>query len=200
MFLKKTLLTTTAIAILTTTAYAAELKKFFDVSVGPWTIIGHTRDANLNPACLTITTWRDGSKFLLIQDLADGELYIEFLNNQWNVRGPYGKDAGPLELTMVMYRGNTVVQSWGANFTLTNKNTILIRGIDFRKFLPGFVEMTKIVLIMPGTIPNAEISLNGSARAINLMTRCLQEADNAIDNKTLEEFNKPRGRVPGRDA
>ena len=202
MFIKKALLTTTACLLLATSAFSSDSRRFFESTVGPWTVIGHLGDSknNVNPACVTHTRWRDGSEFYLIQDLADGELYIDFTNNQWNVRGPYGKDAGNLELTINMYRGNTVVESWNAYFTLVDKNTIQVRGIDFRKFLPGFVNMTKIVMVMPGTIPNAEISLSNSGRAVNLMTRCMQESDRFIDNKTLDEFNKHRGRGQGRDA
>lgn len=202
MSLKKFLIATTACVTLATSAFSFEMKQFFQATIGYWTITGHMGDAKsgVNPACVTYTTWKDGSQFYLIQDLADGELYVEFTNHRWNVQGPYGKDAPDLQLTINMYSGDRVVESWSAFFALVDKNTIQIRGIDFRKFIPGFVDMTKIVLIMPGNIPDAQVLLSNSGRAINYMIRCMQESDRVIDKRALEEFNKQKERGQGQDA
>lgn len=188
---KKMLYTTTACAVMATSAIA-EVQYFFQTSVGHWTISGHPGEPsqNINPACITSTTWQDGSSFLLIQDLADGEMLLELNNNEWNIEGPYNEEAGQLELTMNMYRGRGELESWTAYFVLTDKNTIQIRGMDFKKFLPGFMNKDRIVFVMPGDILNAELNLDNSTRAIGEMTKCLDAADNIEKNQSLDKFGK----------
>lgn len=187
--MKKTLLASVAaLGIMATSALATEY--FFDKSVGYWTVIGHPGDAenNLNPACITQARWDDGSNFQLIQDLADGELLIEFTNNDWNVEGPYN-DGNLLDLTMNMY-GRRGVESYNVKFILVDKNTIQIRGIDYKTFLPDFMNYNKMVMIMPGDMQNSEMRLENSTAAIGLMTKCLDESDKIGTQKSLEKFKR----------
>ncbi len=89
--MRKYISTTLAAMLFTSSAFAAN-ETFFreDVRPGPYYVYGVTNDAekNTNPACYTEVTWRDGSKFQLIRDLADGELYIFFQNMTWNINDP----------------------------------------------------------------------------------------------------------------
>lgn len=188
---RKMLLTTTACAMMATSAMA-QVQNFYEDSVGYWSIWGHPGDAsqNLNKACITSTTWDDGSQFMLIQDLADGELLIEMTNNDWNILGPYGEEAGQLELTLNMYKGTKSVISQTAYFTLVDKNTIQVRGIDYKKFLPGFMGKDRLVFIMPGEILNAEIALENSSKAIQSMTKCIETGEHVETAPPLDKFER----------
>lgn len=168
----KKLLTIVAMLCVCSSAYAVEY--FFDKTVGFWSIYGHPGEKsdtkNLNPACITTAHWDDGSYINLIQDIANGELHIELRNNEWNV-GDADLDAA-YDLTLNVYNKSSV-KSWKANFKFLSKNSIQIRGLDYKTFLPAFMNFSKMVFIMPGTITNAEISLQNSTAAINLMAECL---------------------------
>ena len=175
--MKKSFLTATVASLMMTSAVLAnDGSRFFDNSVGIWSVIGlHASSENgTNPACIAATSWEDGSYFNLIQDLADGELFIEFTNNDWNVTGPYNE--GFLDMTMNFY-GNNRVDSRKVKFKLTDKNTIMIHGIDHKTFIPLFMNYSKIVMIMPGDISNSEIPLKDSTRAMNLLTQCLKQSE-----------------------
>lgn len=156
-------------------AYAIEF--FFEKSVGYWTILGHPGNAErkLNPACITTTTWKDGSYLNIIQDLADGELFLEFKSSDWDIT-----DAdlnAEYELRINVYtRNKEDVESWPTKFKFLSKNSINIRGLDYKTFLPAFMNYSKMVFIMPGTIPNGQIELQNSTKAIDLMGQCLDAA------------------------
>ena len=195
---KKMLLTTTACAMLVTSALA-NTNHFYNDSIGYWSIWGHPGDSSqeLNKACITSATWDDGSQFMLIQDLVDGERLMELTNNEWNIVGPYQDEAGQLELTLNMYKGSKVL-SQPAYFVLVDKNTIQIRNIDYKKFLPGFMGKDRLVFIMPGDILNAEIQLKDSSKAIQSMTKCIDAAANVETPPSLDQFEKkaPVGKGP----
>ena len=197
------LLTTTACAMMATATFAGDVKNFYEDAVGYWSIWGHpgNKEENLNKACIVSAKWDDGSNFLLIQDLDDGELFIEMTNNEWNIEGPYGDEAGQLELTLNMYKGQKVINNT-AYFHLLDKNTIQIRGIDYKKFLPDFMGMSKAVFIMPGTIQNAEIYLENSAKAIESMTKCMDAGDHVQTPPPLDKFEKktPAPKGPEQDT
>ena len=188
--MKKTLLASVAaLGIMATSASAIDY--WFEKSVGHWEIFGHPGDPenNLNPGCILQTKWEDGSYMLLIQDLSSGEMLIEFTNNDWNVAGPYGSD-NVLDLTMNMYGRRGGVQSYNVKFFLIDKNTIQIRGIDYKTFLPSFMNYNKMVLIMPGDIQNSEVPLENSTNAVNIMGQCLDAADQGATQKSLEKFKR----------
>lgn len=188
--MKKTLLASVAaLSLFTTSAFSIDY--WFEKSVGHWEIFGHPGDpsTNVNPACILQTKWQDGSYMLLIQDLMDGEMLIEFTNNDWNVAGPYGEDA-IADLTMNMYGSRGSVQSFNVKFILIDKNTIQIRGIDYKSFLPSFMNFNKMVLIMPNDIQNSEVLLENSTNAIGIMTQCLDESDKLGAQKSLDKFKR----------
>lgn len=175
----KKFLTATAMSLALVAPALAD--NFFDTSVGYWRVFGFPGDGETNPSCIASASWDDGSSFLLIQDLADGELLLEMNNNGWNVEGPYETTHN---MTLNMY-SNGSVQSWQAVFNLVDKNTIQIRGLDHEKFLKSFMSYDKMVMIMPGTVENAEVQLRDSRKAVNLMGQCMREAP--------ANLNKPSG-------
>lgn len=137
---------------------------------GNWQVIGTSGDQTLNPVCKLIMTWQDGSSFELIKDLADGELYILMVNNSWSINDSPNTLA---KARLNFYTGNTI--SGGlATFELLNKNTIRFRGLFADRFLPDFVSAQKLIIIMPGTISNAEVNLEGTRNGIDVLSNCVR--------------------------
>ena len=172
--MRKYISTTLAAMLFTSSAFASS-ETFFseDVRPGPYYVYGVTANAekNMNPVCYAEVTWRDGSKFQLIRDLADGELYIWFQNMTWNISDP----ASVYRLRANFVR-NGQVNGLNFEYNLVNKNTIVIRNIIKEQLLPLFSGNQKMTLVMPGTIQNAEIDLTGSSRALAEISRCVEAA------------------------
>ncbi len=172
--MRKYISTTLAAMLFTSSAFAAN-ETFFreDVRPGPYYVYGVTNDAekNTNPACYTEVTWRDGSKFQLIRDLADGELYIFFQNMTWNINDPVA-----FYRLRANFARNGQINGLNFEYKLVNKNTIVIRNIIKEQFIPLFSGNQKMTFIMPGTIQNAELDLTGSSRALTEISRCVDAA------------------------
>lgn len=163
-------------AMLFTSSALAAGQEFYNVDVrpGPYFVKGVTADTdggNGNPACYAEVTWRDGSRFQLIRDLADGELYIFFRNNTWNI-----SDAPGLYQMRANFHRNGNVSGLNFQYNLVNKNTIVIRNIIKEQFLPLFSGNQRMVFVMPGSIQNAEVDLTGSARALSEVSNCVDAA------------------------
>lgn len=137
---------------------------------GNWQVVGDNGTSTLNPACKLITKWQDGSTLELIKDLADGELYILFINNAWNI----SDDPNTKATARFNFHNNNYVTGGAATYELLNKNTIRFRGITADKFIPDFVNSQKMVIIMPGTIPNAVINLVGTSNGIDMLSNCVK--------------------------
>ena len=154
----------------TTTALAQQI--FFSAPnlKGNWRVIGDSGDSKLNPVCKLIYIWQDGSSFELIKDLADGELYILLVNNNWNISDPPNSQS----VSRFNFHNNGSITGGSVIFELLNKNTIRFRAITAEKFLPDFVSAQKMAIIMPGTIPNAEINLTGTRNGIDVLSNCVR--------------------------
>lgn len=157
-----------ALSIASSSVYAADT--FFSTRIGQWTVFGNQKDGEKNPVCLAETTWKDGSKFQLIKDLADGELYIWFQNLQWNI-GDEPKNLYRMKMTAY---GRNVV-SGDFQFLLVNKNTIVIPGLEKGDFAEVFMTASKLMFYMPGTISNAELPLNDSMKAAVALGKCIED-------------------------
>jgi hypothetical protein len=173
--MRKYISATLAAMLFTSSAFAAG-REFYNVDVrpGPYYVKGVTADTdggNGNPACYAEVNWRDGSRFQLIRDLADAELYIFLSNAAWNIGDPPGN----YRLRANFHRNGNIS---GINFdyTLVNKNTIVIRNINKEQFLPLFTGNQRMTLVMPGSIQNAEIDLTGSARSLAEISKCIDAA------------------------
>jgi hypothetical protein len=172
--MRKFVSATLAAMLFTSSSFAAG-REFYNVDVrpGPYYVKGVTANVekNENPACYAEINWRDGSRFQLIRDLADGELYIFFRNSTWNI----SDSPGTYQLRANFHRNSNVT---GLNFdyNLVNKNTIVIRNIKKENFLPLFTSNQKMVFIMPGNIQNAEVDLTGSSRSLEEISKCIDAA------------------------
>lgn len=158
----------TALSLVASHATAAET--FFSTKVGQWTVFGNHKDGQKNPVCLAETTWKDGSKFQLIKDLTDGELYVWFQNLQWNIGDEVGKT---YRMKMTAYSRNDAV-SGDFEFLLVNKNTIVIPALQKGDFAEVFMVANKMMFYMPGTISNAELPLWDSKNAAATIARCIE--------------------------
>lgn len=165
-----------AAMLFTSSAFAAG-QEFYNVDVrpGPYFVKGVTADTdggNGNPACYAEVNWRDGSRFQLIRDLADGELYIFLRNINWNISDPIGV----YNLRANFVRNNHVVNGLNFEYNLVNKNTIVIRNIKKENFLPLFTGNQRMEFIMPGSIQNASVDLTGSSRSLEEISKCIDVA------------------------
>lgn len=154
----------------TTTALAQQL--FFSAPNlrGNWQVVGDSGDSTLNPVCKLIMTWQDGSSFELIKDLADGELYILMVNNSWSINDPPNTRAN----ARLNFQSGNTISGGPATFELLNKNTIRFRGLFADRFLPDFVSSNKLIIIMPGTVPNAEVNLEGTRNGVDVLSNCVR--------------------------
>lgn len=163
----KTICALTLTVMLFTSAALAQ-NTFFHTNIRDWIVYGINNSEPLNPTCNGEKKFGDGSFFTLIKDLADGELYILFHNVSWNI----SDSPGNYQMRINFYRGGSVV-SMTATYELLNKNTLRIRSIDPTKFLPSFMQYQRMSLIMPGSISNAEVILNGSTNVVAAMSDCI---------------------------
>ena len=173
--MKKFVSATLAAMLFTSSAFAAG-KEFYNVDVRPglYYVKGVTADVDGgsgNPACYAEVNWRDGSRFQLIRDLADGELYIFFRNNTWNI----GDAPGTYNLRANFHR-NANISGLDLQYQLIDKNTIVIRNLRKDQFLPLFSANQKVTFVMPGTIQNAEFDLTGSSNALTEISKCVDFA------------------------
>lgn len=168
MKIRSTLLALTFSIVFTSAAFAQSL--FFQTQLREWNVYGESKNGELNPACKGQKTYQDGSTFTLIRDLADGELYILFQNVTWSITD----NPGNYQMRIVFYKNNSAF-NLTAKYELLSKNTLRIRAILPEKFLPPFMDYSKMLFIMPGSISNAEITLAGSAGLIAAMSECVRQ-------------------------
>jgi hypothetical protein len=165
---------------------SASADQFFYSAEKLWTVYGVNNIQDKNPACIAQQSWRDGSYIQLIKDLADDELYIAFTNTEWQIvdqPGTYG-------LQVNGYVGSDI-HTFTFDYTLVPKNTIMIRGIIADKFIPVFAAANKLRFVMPGTITNADIHLNGSRSALDAIIRCMDKfkASNLSSTPKKKDFD-----------
>jgi hypothetical protein len=176
--MKKIVSTSLAAMLFTSSAFAAGTEFYnVDVRPGPYYVKGVTADTDGgsgNPACYAEVNWRDGSRFQLIRDLADGELYIFMRNVTWNISDP----PGAYRMRMNFHNRSGGISGLNFQFNLVNKNTIVIRNIIKEDFLPLFTNNSKAIFVMPGSIQNAEVDLTGSTRALTEISKCIDASAN----------------------
>jgi hypothetical protein len=198
--MKKLLLSTVLAASLFATQAFAETIFYSGGQTGAWNVFGNAGNATQNAACVAETKWQDGSTMQLIKDLKSGELYIWFQNYEWNIADAPGDYSFRMNL---VNRANQVVGG-DMTYSLINKNTIAIRGIDVNSFIPAFMEMSEMRILMPGDIQPAYIPLDGSTAAVQKLLACLDESKKLppIDTAPLEQKPNAEGqqpKVPGQD-
>ena len=169
----KKLLMTTALAFgLVVTPAMAD---FYNKQVGNWLVFGFEGTPDNNRACVIQYEWRDGSRFHLIKDMVDGEAYIWFKNNQWNIGDAPGNYEG---MTIIVEGSNGTVKSWNAIYNLMNKNTIIIRNLQNNPdFIEAFSSLSVMKFVMPGDIENVTIPLAGSSAAIIAGSDCINASN-----------------------
>jgi hypothetical protein len=163
---------------------AAEGSYFYNEKVSDWTVAGYTGDPSVNPSCFVRKDWADGSAFELVKDLEDGELYIWFQNNGWNIIDEPGEYE--MRLNIHYYDGDINGNNFG--YLLINKNTIVIPQIEVESFVTAFHDGTNMVMVMPGDIENAEVSLDKSKYSLELLAECIDKSKGVDLNSTKDEI------------
>lgn len=172
--LKRLTLSSLVLAILA--AFALPLyaqQPFFNSRADNWIVIGLPSRGDKNAVCGAEYAFKDGSTFTLYSDLIDGELYLTVHNTRWSIGDKPGSKAN---LRMNFYDRSGNVNGGTAEFILIDKNTVVVPGLNPKVFIRDFVNKNKLELIMPGTIDNAEITLEGSSKAIDLLVQCVNSA------------------------
>lgn len=169
--MKKFLLASVFSIVAATSAFADDL--FYSNFAGQWQISGSPGDEVLNPSCSANFHYNDGSEFRLIKDLDDDELYIFFKNTDWNIRDMTG-EVYSVRLNFLGSRGT--VTGGIMPYVLLNKNSIHIRNISGKAFIPDFAALSRLQFVMPGTIQNTTITLNSSNQAVNALVECYNVA------------------------
>ena len=160
------------VAVLVSLFTVSNAHAFYDKNIpGGWRVLGDPGSETQNPGCALILTYDDGSEIQLIRDLKDGELFIWFKNNEWNIADEIEKQY-PMRINFYNSRGDVI----GGNFQyqLVNKNTIVIRGLNIDDFIPPFMEMGTMKFIMEGNIENAIIPLEGTREGIKYLADCIK--------------------------
>lgn len=164
----KKLLITTALAF--SMVVTPAMANFYNKNVGDWYVFGFEGTTDNNRACVIQYEWQDGSRFHLIKDLVDDEIYIWFMNIQWQITDEPGEYKG---MTVVVENADSA-KNWPATYSLVNKNTILIRNLQNSfDFIEAFTEYDMVYFVMPGNIENAYLSLDGSAAALIAGSECI---------------------------
>ena len=173
---------------------ALKPRDFFARSVDEvWMVNGVTYPENpdKNPTCFADRVYNDGSRFQLSKDLANNELYIWFKNNTWEIKGPFGpKTSYPVRINIFDSR-NQIIGGGDMKFSVLAKNIITLRRMSEKAFLEVFFRGDKLVFVMPGTVPNATVTLNGAAKR---MVRALSECVKAFGS--VDTSKKRKDEVP----
>lgn len=155
--------------LMITPSFAQNYIAFYKNESRHWIVEGVPKRDQLNPICRATTSWNDGSEFNFIIDLVDGELYILFINNSWDIGDPVNKF---YNFRMNVHSGNNI-RGFNGEYELLSKNTIRVRNID-KKFVDYFADADEFRFIMPGSINNAKINLTGSGHATAQLSQCVK--------------------------
>lgn len=172
--MKKILASFLAMMLMVSTAFGSD--RFYQTSSGQWDIYGHAGSDTLNPACIMQTNWTGNSRLMVIQDLADGELYIHFSHSAWNIDGPY-KTRHALEIRF--FSGSRTIKVLEGSLVLENNSTISVRSMKQDTFYNPFMEADRMVFVMPGNVPDITVGLRGTRDAVEHSKMCVRAAGNA---------------------
>lgn len=170
-----------ALVLLSTPTNASE-KPFFSEESGDWKVVGTSSTGKKNAACGAHFYFRDGSAFAIYSDLIDGELYVVLHNVVWVINDVPG-ETGSVRLNF--HKGEAFASGGTALYSLIDKNTIALPNLNYEKFLGAFAVNDSLVLIMPGTVPNAKIPLAGSGGATKLLAQCIKAGGKQAPPKKL---------------
>lgn len=145
---------------------------FYSEKFDNWIILGVPSNNGKNAVCGAELALKDGSTFAIFSDLIDGELYFSVTNTRWNIGDPVNSKA-TLKLN---FHGSNDIKSGTADYLLMSKNVIIVPHLNAQKFLHDFMDRTSMELVMPGSIEDITIPLDGSTRATEHLVRCVQGA------------------------
>jgi len=185
--------------ILTTIAFVstlmvgtAQAEVFYSSDqVGVWETFGTTGNGELNPACVALSEWDDGSDIQFTKDLASQELYIRIYNVNWDMSDEPGTE---VEVRINFWKDDRFVEGGTTSMIIINHNTVVVPWLEATKFTPDFMENHVMKFVMPGEVSNIQVSLDGSSAAVVNMAKCMVEYD------SKNPSGKNTSTVPGKDA
>ncbi len=162
----KIILTLIAMVFSTNVAMA---QNFYNNKSRDWTVTGIPQKGQLHPVCSANYFWNDGSEFMFIVDLVDGELYMLFINNQWSI----GDETNKLYNFRINVYSDGQIRGFNGEYELISKNTIRVRSLK-GEMLVLFAEADEFRFVMPGSITNARVVLNGTRGAVEMLKECVK--------------------------
>lgn len=175
----------TLLAVLSTQPSFADERKIENVktyerrATENWLVQGiyyPTRERN--DACVAFKEWKDGSKLELVKDLKSGELRIWHQAMGWNRINDEKMKKYSLRMNFYDQQGN-VADGGEIDYTLINKNTIVISQIDEKRFLKAFVNSNRINFIPEGNVSNTQVYFDGKSSDIaNVLADCVKSTGN----------------------
>ena len=193
--IKRMIATFLSFGLMTSSTLAGEPFFTVDVRPGAFYVHGVKADASIkqNPLCYAQVEWKDGSEFQLIRDLADAELYIFFKNHTWTINDT----PDTYQMRINFSKNGSLNGGMNINYNLVNKNTIVIRNLPKDKFVSMFMNSSKMTMIMPGTIQNAELDLAGSNKAIQEISNCVDAAKKVdlFPDEGAQPNDLPKGKI-----
>lgn len=157
-------------------AFADDIFFHSKIENGPYEIYGQlgSKEINNNPSCFTEISYYDGSKFQLIFDLDDDELYMVIRNTSWS----FSESQGSVNKLDAIFKKQKEIDTLLFKYKVINSNTIAIRNIIKNgSFLKNFIAYESMNLITPdGKI--STITLHGSKTALEEVAKCLRYSQN----------------------
>lgn len=170
--MKKVLSVIAALAVaVTSTATLATDKFFFEASSGLWRVFGMTGTNDNDEktvGCIAVTTWADGSKFLLIQDQYDLELLFEMEMVNWKLTGQDG-DKGPFHIVFRKKSGDS--KTLTGQYEQIDASSVQVRNLSYKEFFESYKAYDEALVILSDG-HSATISLKGSSTAYDNMVKC----------------------------
>jgi hypothetical protein len=162
------------------TAQAQAPKVFWKPQkAGVWTVTGTLPNKNLNGQCYAETNWTDGTRLVIIKDLADDELYLEVYNPDWFLPAR----SGHLVLDFNVAGRNERIMS--RFVTIEGRDNILhVRNLQNTDFMKLVYDGKKMGIGMSDTDnPNLYLTLENSRNMIDLMIHCYKFSRNMGPNR-----------------
>lgn len=156
-----------AALLVSTALVATSAEAFYSKNFGQWTVQGQPVVGDMSPVCKIETGWPNGAKLVLINDLADQELYIGYFNPQWNITDAPGTNL----VTILELVDDKTTFKVSFVYEVVSPTTIRIRHIKYEFFLL-FASASKMTLHMPGNIPSITVGLKGTKATMGGMEEC----------------------------
>lgn len=166
-----------------------EDRQFYFKTIGQWTTIGLRAAEEKNGICGTTLYWTEHkSNFSLVQDITDGELYIQFSWKGENFFPNRDKSSMKMQFFNIEAGKEKLIS---VDYFMTANQEIVVPTLPQDIFLPLFTQYTKVRLMPDGTDLTLDIDLTDSTNALSTVNDCIKRA------KTLKVKRNNKADIDG---